>query len=41
MIHLGLRTLSRYEVSPQHRVEVWIIAEVGFLKERFSFLLSA
>jgi hypothetical protein len=31
LIHLGLRTLSRYEVSPQYRVEVWIIAEVGFL----------
>lgn len=41
LIHLGLRTLLRYEVSPQHRVEVWIIAEVGFLKERFSFLFGA
>ena len=39
MIHLGLRTLLRDGVSTQHRVEVWVIAEVGFLKKRVSFLL--
>jgi len=41
LIHLGLHTLPRREVSPQHRVEVWVNAEVGFLKERFSFLFGA
>jgi hypothetical protein len=30
LIHLGLRTLMRYEVSPRHRVEAWIMTEVGF-----------